>query len=154
MWISLKLFFEVGIKQKLYSWDDSTFQKIADWNFTKSSCNCLKAKLQNIVMTTVEFSRETLKNVCGHLRKQTSPFILSIQLIPKGRDTGRLPLYPIILWLLVSLHILDKVTDCISEFVAPRAVFWACIQTSTTSLIALHAKNKGNRRLLKGAIFF
>ena len=38
-----------------------------------------KQKMQNIVMTTVdEFSRETLKNVCGHLRKQTSLFILSI----------------------------------------------------------------------------
>ena len=127
VWISLQLFLKVVIKQK--------------------------PDMQNIVMMTVESSRETLKNVCGHLRKQTSPLISSIWLVPKVRDTGCLPLYPIILWLLVSPHILVKVTDCISEFIVPRAVFLACIQTSTTFLTALHAKNNGNRRLLKGAIF-
>ena len=148
MWISLKLFFEFVLETTAH------FKRLPIEILQSPRATASKQKMQNIVMTTVDFSRETLKNVCGHLRKQTSPFILSIQLIPKGRDTGRLPLYPIILWLLVSLHILDKVTDCISEFVAPRAVFWACIQTSTTSLIALHAKNKGNRRLLKWAIFF
>ena len=148
MWISLKLFFEFVLETTAH------FKRLPIEILQSPRATASKRKMQNIVMTTVDFSRETLKNVCGHLRKQTSPFILSIQLIPKGRDTGRLPLYPIILWLLVSLHILDKVTDCISEFVAPRAVFLACIQTSTTSLIALHAKNKGNRRLLKWAIFF
>ena len=64
-------------------------------------------------MMTVEFSSETLNK-----KLWTSPETnLSINfkhlIGPKGRDTGRLPLYPIILWLLVSLHILVKSTDCI-----------------------------------------
>ena len=55
-------------------------------------------------MMTVEFSSETLNK-----KLWTSPETnLSINfkhlIGPKGRDTGRLPLYPIILWLLVSLR--------------------------------------------------
>ena len=79
VWISLKLFLEVVIKQKpaLIPETKAHFNRLTETS-RSPHVTASKQTMQNIVIMTVESSPETLKNVCGHLRKQTSPLISSI----------------------------------------------------------------------------